>query len=67
MRLSTGNYRWVIVIVIAGAILTCVALGAMFSLAIFLQPIASSTDWSRAGISSGMTLNFLIMSVSGFG
>lgn len=62
---TTGNYRWIIVI--AGAIMTCVAIGAMFSLAIFLQPISSATDWSRAGISSGMTLNFLVMGVSGFG
>jgi MFS family permease len=58
-------YRWVIVI--SGAIMTCVAIGAMFSLAIFLQPIATSTNWSRAGISSGMTLNFIVMGVSGFG
>jgi MFS family permease len=60
-----GNYRWVIVV--AGAIMTCVAVGAMFSLAIFLQPISAATDWSRAGISSGMTLNFVVMGVSGFG
>lgn len=62
---SSSRYRWTIVI--AGAILTCVAIGAMFSLAIFLQPIAADTGWSRAGISSGMTLNFLVMGISGFG
>ncbi|WP_257388883.1 MFS transporter [Tahibacter caeni] len=52
-------YRWIIVAV--GALLGCVALGAMFSLAVFLAPIASATGWSRTGISSAMTLNFLFM------
>ncbi|MER8409416.1 MFS transporter [Mesorhizobium sp. M0185] len=57
-------YRWVIVA--AGALMTCVALGAMFSLAIFLEPMALDTQWSRAGISSAMTLNFLVMGLGGF-
>ncbi|RRH88924.1 MFS transporter [Mesorhizobium tamadayense] len=61
MKLS---YRWVIVA--AGALMTCVALGAMFSLAIFLEPMSLDTNWSRAGISSAMTLNFLVMGVGGF-
>lgn len=58
------SYRWVIVA--AGALMTCVALGAMFSLAIFLEPISVDTGWSRAGISSAMTLNFLVMGLGGF-
>jgi MFS family permease len=58
------SYRWVIVA--AGAVMTCVALGAMFSLAIFLEPMALDTNWSRTGISSAMTLNFLVMGVGGF-
>ena len=32
------SYRWVIVA--AGALMTCVAIGAMFSLAVFLEPMA---------------------------
>ncbi|MBN9244960.1 MAG: MFS transporter [Mesorhizobium sp.] len=60
----THSYRWLIVA--AGALMGCVAIGAMFSLAIFLEPIAAGTQWSRAGISSAMTLNFLVMGVSGF-
>lgn len=59
------SYRWVIIGV--GALMTCVGIGAMFSLAIFLQPISADTGWSRAGISSAMTLNFLVMGVAGFG
>lgn len=58
------SYRWVIVG--AGALMTCVALGAMFSLAIFLTPITADTGWSRAGLSSAMTLNFLVMGAGGF-
>ena len=60
-----NSYRWVIVA--AGALMTCVALGAMFSLAVFLEPLATATGWSRAGISSAMTLNFLIMGLGAFG
>ncbi|MDL2408987.1 MFS transporter [Rhizobium calliandrae] len=58
------SYRWVIVA--AGALMTCVALGAMFSLAIFQVPIAAATSWSHAGIASAMTLNFLVMGLGGF-
>jgi len=58
------SYRWVIVG--AGALMGCVAIGAMFSLAIFLEPITTETLWSRAGISSAMTLNFVVMGLGGF-
>ena len=58
------SYRWVIIG--AGAVMTCVAAGAMFSLAVFLQPMSLATGWSRAGISSAMTLNFLTMGIAGF-
>lgn len=58
-------YRWVIVA--AGALMTCVAAGAMFSLAVFLEPMSAATGWSRAGISSAMTLNFLAMAAGNFG
>ena len=58
--LSVGlSYRWVIVG--AGALMTCVGIGAMFSLAVYLQPMSVDTGWSRAGISSAMTIDFLTM------
>ena len=57
-------YGWVVVA--AGALMTCVAFGALFSLAVFLQPMADETGWSRAGISGAMTLVFLTMGVGGF-
>jgi MFS family permease len=58
------SYRWTIVAV--GALMTCVALGAMFSLAIFLDPVSRDTGWSRAGISVAMTINFLVMGAGAF-
>jgi MFS family permease len=59
------NYGWVIVSV--GALMTCVGMGSMFSLAVFLQPIIDATGWSRTGVSSTMTLDFLVMGVAAFG
>ena len=59
------SYRWVIVAV--GALMTCVGIGAMFSLAVYLAPMSVDTGWSRAGISSAMTLDFLAMGVASFG
>jgi len=47
--------------------MTCVAIGSMFSLAVFLEPMSTATGWSRAGISSAMTLNFLVMGLGAFG
>jgi MFS family permease len=60
-----SSYRWVIVA--CGALMTCVGIGAMFSLAVYLQPMAADTGWSRTGISSAMTLDFLVMGAAGFG
>jgi MFS family permease len=59
-----SSYRWVIVA--AGALMTCVGIGAMFSLAVYLQPMSEDTGWSRTGISSAMTLDFLVMGAAGF-
>jgi MFS family permease len=60
-----SSYRWVIVA--CGALMTCVGIGAMFSLAVYLQPMSAETGWSRTGISSAMTLDFLVMGAAGFG
>ena len=60
-----ANYRWILVA--AGALMGCVAVGAMFSLAVFLEPISRDTGWSRAAISSAMSLNFIVMGIGAFG
>lgn len=59
------RYGWVIVA--AGAVITCVAMGAMFALPVYLQPIADETGWTRAGISGAMTIGFVVMGIAGFG
>ena len=61
----TRNYGWVVVA--AGALITCLAMGAMFALPVYLQPMAEDTGWSRAGISAAMTVGFIVMGVAGFG
>ena len=63
--MSQRNYGWVVVGV--GALITCVAIGAMLSLPVFLAPISADTGWSRAGIAFAITLNFLMMGVGSFG
>ncbi len=53
------HYRWVIVA--AGGLLGCLAIGAMFSLPVFILPISRDTGWSVTGVSSAMTIGFLAM------
>lgn len=53
------HYRWVIVA--AGGLLGCIAIGAMFSLPVFLLPISRDTGWSVTGVSAAMTIGFLAM------
>lgn len=55
-------YRWIIVA--AGGLLGCVAIGAMFALPVFLMPMAEQTGWSNTGISAAMTIGFLAMAVA---
>jgi MFS family permease len=55
-------YRWVIVA--AGGLLGCVAIGAMFSLPVFLRPMSQETGWSVTGISMTMTIGFLAMAAA---
>lgn len=42
----------------------CVAMGAVFSLPVLLNPMAEATGWSRTGISAAMTIGFLAMAVT---
>lgn len=60
--METVRYRWLIVA--AGGLLGCVAIGSMFSLPVFLLPISKDTGWSVTGVSSAMTIGFLAMAVA---
>jgi MFS family permease len=59
--MNKSYYRWVIAA--AGGLLGCVAIGAMFSLPVFLRPISRDTGWSITGVSSAMTFGFLAMAL----
>ncbi len=61
----SSSYRWVIVA--AGAFMGCVAIGSIFSLPVFLEPMSAATGWSRTSISLAMTFTFLTMGVTSFG
>jgi MFS family permease len=60
--MANSRYRWVIVA--AGGLLGCVAIGAMFSLPVLLQPIAQDTGWSVTDVSTAMTIGFLAMALT---
>lgn len=54
-------YRWVIVA--AGAVMGCIAIGAMFALPVLLRPLAADTGWSTTSVSAAMTIGFLAMAL----
>lgn len=60
--MTNAYYRWVMVA--AGSLLGCVAIGAMFTLPVFLQPIFKETAWSTTGISTALTIGFIAMAVA---
>src|ERR1700747_2123956 len=60
--MANSQYRWVIVA--AGGLLGCIAIGGMFSLPVLLQPIVRDTGWSVTGVSSAMTIGFLAMALT---
>jgi MFS family permease len=64
MSQSRVSYGWVIVG--AAAIIICMGLGALFSLAVFIKPIEETMGWSRTAISTIALLNWLAMGVGSF-
>ena len=58
------NYGWVIVGV--GIVVTCVGVGAMLALTVFLAPMAEAMGWSRTGISTAALINWLCMGAGAF-
>ena len=58
------SYGWIVVA--AGMLMTCIGMGAMLSLGVFLQPMAADMAWSRSGISTAATLDFLCMGAAAF-
>jgi MFS family permease len=57
-------YGWFIVG--SGIVVTCVGVGAMLSLSVFLQPMSEAMGWSRTGISTAALINWLSMGIGAF-
>src|SRR5215472_11872028 len=57
-------YGWFIVG--SGIVVTCIGVGAMLALSVFLQPMSEAMGWSRTGISTTALINWLCMGVSAF-
>jgi len=57
-------YGWIVLG--AAALITCIGMGTLFSLGIFLKPIEASMGWSRTGISTIALLNWIFMGVGSF-
>src|SRR5262249_33669833 len=57
-------YGWIVVGV--GIVVSCIGMGTMLSLGVFLQPISEATGWSRTGISTAALLNWLSMGIGSF-
>ena len=64
MRRERISYGWVVLG--AAALITCVGMGALFSLGVFLKPIEQTTGWSRTGISTIALLNWIFMGLGSF-
>ncbi|MGR6430730.1 MFS transporter [Rhizobium sp. PAMB 3174] len=60
--MQQSPYRWIMVA--AGGLMGCVAMGTLFSLPVLLNPMTVATGWSRTGISGAMTIAFLAMAFS---
>ena len=57
-------YGWIVVG--ASALIICVGMGALFSLGVFLKPMADAMGWSRGAISSVALLNWIAMGLGSF-
>ncbi len=64
MRRERFFYGWIVLG--AAALITCVGMGALFSLGVFLKPIEQTTGWSRTGISTVALLNWIFMGLGSF-
>ena len=64
MTPSRVFYGWIVVA--ASAAIVCVGMGALFSLGVFLKPMAETMGWSRGAISTVALLNWIAMGLGSF-
>ena len=60
--MADAPHRWVVVA--AGGLMGCVAMGSLFAMPVLLTPMVEASGWSRTGISAAMTIAFLAMAVT---
>src|SRR5262245_45921699 len=54
------------VVVGASATIVCIGMGALFSIGVFLKPMADAMGWGRGAISSVALLNWIAMGLGSF-
>src|SRR5262249_44533189 len=54
-------YGWIVVGV--GIVVSCIGMGTMQTLGVFLQPVSEATGWSRTGVSTAALMNWLCMGI----
>jgi len=54
------------IVVGASAVIVCIGMGTLFSLGVFLKPMADTMGWSRGAISSVALLNWIAMGLGSF-
>lgn len=59
------HYGWVIVA--AGIAITCIGMGSVMALGVFLPPLEAAQGWSRTAVAGAAMMAFLSMGVAGFG
>ena len=59
------HYGWVIVA--AGIAITCIGMGSVMALGVFLPPLEAAQGWSRTAVAGAAMMAFLAMGVAGFG
>src|SRR4030095_7476957 len=64
MRQRGLFYGWIVVA--ASSLIVCIGMGALFSLGVFLKPMADDMGWSRGAISSVALLNWIAMGIGSF-
>ena len=57
-------YGWTVVA--ASAAIICIGMGSLFSLGVFLKPMAETMGWSRGAISTVALLNWIAMGLGSF-
>ena len=59
------HYGWVIVA--AGIAITCIGMGSVMALGVFLPPLEAAQRWSRTAVAGAAMMAFLAMGVACMG